>query len=526
MDRYIKEKEYTPLNEALAIYGGFDNCWDFPHVYRIPGSKNHKYKNVPNVSKPKPTRKLYKPETLKKLVKAHQPKVEIPLGTESNDLTERQIYAKYNIPTRVREYLALNDLTGVDRSKTIWYIENSLYELGMDPDEIIYLVKRSSFNKYKGRKDEDKRLKDELLKILSGKLDQPGKRKESFEVSTFGDVMGNTNTFEGWLVKGFWGRRSHGIIAGMPKSFKSTLVHDLVVSVASGRPFLGKYPVLDPGPVLVIQNENADYIMRDRTEKLMAHRGLTGKVKTYDDSNLRITMPEDLPIKFINQQGFNMSEDSHREDLEMIIQKEKPVLIVFDPLYLMFAGDINSGQDLNPVLNWLLSLKVKYNTSVALIHHYNKGGANAGKGGARMAGSVFLYGWIESAWYLDKAQEDDAPTAHDEPDQVSNKPVTVGLSREFRMAGQFPDLDIHLTMGEIGEPKYSVETSLADSTTIEQRNIPIEIISILHSSPEPLPLTQICVMLGIDRKEGRKSIKQLEQEKKVIKEDRGYTIYK
>lgn len=47
---------------------------------------------------------------------------------------------------------------------------------------------------------------------------------------------------------------------------------------------------------------------------------------------------------------------------------------------------------------------------------------------------------------------------------------------------------------------------------VKQRNIPREIISLLHSTPEPIPLTQICVMLGISRKEGRLSLRQLRKE--------------
>src|SRR5690606_41428795 len=64
-----------------------------------------------------------------------------------------------------------------------------------------------------------------------------------------------------------WARRSHGIVAGEPKSFKSTYVMDLAISVASGEPFLGKYPVIESGPVIYVQNENADWILKDRIDR-------------------------------------------------------------------------------------------------------------------------------------------------------------------------------------------------------------------------------------------------------------------
>ena len=52
--------------------------------------------------------------------------------------------------------------------------------------------------------------------------------------------MGAEEQAHGWLVEGWWGRQSQGIVAGQPKVYKSTYVQDLAVSVASGRPFLGK----------------------------------------------------------------------------------------------------------------------------------------------------------------------------------------------------------------------------------------------------------------------------------------------
>jgi len=467
LDRYIDEKEYTPLNRTFAKYLGCDDCFDIVHVYRIPGTINHKYKDKPKVKLPVESSKIYKPRNIKKLIDYQEEKKE-KAPTPSN-LSERKIYAKYNIPKKVKDLLALDDLSGLDRSSTIWFIENKLYELGMTPNEIIHLVKNSVFNKYKGRADEKKRLKAELDKIISGGLDEE-KESKSFKVAGYEEVMSNQNTFEGWLVKGFWGRRSHGIVAGMPKCFKSTLVHDLMISVASGKKFLNKYPVLEPGPVLVIQNENADYMMKDRTEKMIADKGLGGKIRyRRENPNLvNVRFPKNLPIHFINQQGFVINESSHRDQLEHLIKKHKPVLVILDPLYLMFEGDLNSAKDLNPVLNWLLYLKNEYKTSVMVIHHYNKSKDGPKSGGARMMGSVILYGWVESAWYLSKGENEDLEVPEGaETDQAREEPAEITLSREFRMSGHHPDLDLYVTMGDIGECKYNVDVQLSGHRRVQ-----------------------------------------------------------
>lgn len=537
LDRYIEEGEYTPLNRDLAKHIGCDDCFDIAHVYRIPGTINHKYKNHPTVGDCSSNGIIYKPKNLRKMIGSSQedkPTKETPKDSsnESQNIQERKIYAKYSIPQKIRNLLALTNLEGRDRSSTIWYVEHKLHELGMSPQEIIFLVKNSVFNKYKGRSDEDSRLEKELEKIISGEISSNEEEApESFlKVSNFQEVMGNSSTFEGWLVKGFWGRRSHGIVAGMPKCFKSTLVHDLIVSVASGKKFLGKYEVIDPGPVLVIQNENADYIMKDRTEKIILNRGLEGKVERVNSHRLKIEFSPDLPISFINQQGFTLSNPEHREQVEKLIQELSPVLVVFDPLYLMFEGDLNSSKELNPILSWLLNLKNQYKTSVMVIHHYNKGSQQSGslKGGARMAGSIMLYGWVESAWYLTRSdeEEEDIPSSqdHDLDACTSSGSATVTLSREFRMAGSFPDVDIHFELGEIGDPKYKVDVTRSGLPMVRVHNLEEEVLQQLRTHNRPVTKSFLIEQMGIDRSTMSELLGGLLKSKKIVLSNGGYTI--
>ena len=117
------------------------------------------------MKQPKATKAIYKPSKLRQAVGGinTRPKTETAskqprTAKHDTSLEERKIYAKYQIPKKVRETLALESLEGVDRSKTIWYVEKALDEAGLTPQEIILLIKNSVFNKYRGRKDEDKRL--------------------------------------------------------------------------------------------------------------------------------------------------------------------------------------------------------------------------------------------------------------------------------------------------------------------------------------------------------------------------------
>lgn len=467
--QYRDIDEIEKLNKDLAYHIGADKGgWDLGQVLRVPGTHNLKYDDKPLVKLKRNSDKAYRYNTLRERVPENK---ELSADINVSRLNEgdpQEILSKYagTLPRDILTLLLQKEAEVGKRSETIWHLENRLYELGLTPDEIFTLIKHSAWNKYRGRHDEDERLTKELQKIISEAASQSLKEPEDLDldeiglvVETYDEVMSNIRSYPGWLVEGFWARRSHGIVAGEPKVFKSTFTLDLAISVASGQPFLGKFPVLEPGPVILVQNENAEWLMKDKIEKVIANRGLAGSVKRISDRTYEINFPRSIPLYSINQQGYLLNNPEHQEAMEKLIQEIKPVLVIFDPLYLMFDGDINSAKELNPVLNWLLKLKNDYKTGVMLIHHYNKGtGGTSWRGGQRMLGSTTLHGWIESAWYLQANEPEEA--SHKEVDKVSDSPASVIMTREFRTAGHYPKIELKLKMGEFGTPRYEVDAEV------------------------------------------------------------------
>lgn len=445
---FIKEKMHAEdaaeLNRSVTYLLGADKGgWDLSQVLRIPGTYNHKYNSKPQV-------KLlhWDKKELSNAVVARKAKHKIRKAAKVTG-DSSGILDNYRLSTRVLDLLASEAEDG-RRSDVIWYLENKLAEAGLSPEEIIAVIKDSDWNKYKGRHDEDHRIRTEVTKIIEKNIEEPSRKKpkkmapvEGIRVESFSDVMSNLKTSPGWQVPGFWMKNSHGIVAGEPKSFKSTLVMDLALSIASGKPFLNKYPVEEQGKVIYIQNENAHWIMKDRFEKMLVHKGLVGKIHRSSDSQLKVEWPPEIPFYMINQQSFMLSDEDHQEYLENLIKEQKPQLVVLDPLYLMFQGDVSSAQELFPILQWLLYLKNTYNCGIMVIHHYNKSGEGK-RGGQRMLGSTTLHGWIESAWYLQSVPVDEGDTAE------------VIMEREFRGAGLHHKLDLEIEMGEIGNPHYDV----------------------------------------------------------------------
>lgn len=445
LNERMNAEDAAQLNKSVTYHLGADKGgWDLSQVLRIPGTFNHKYKSKPEVKLLHWDKKILSA----KLVAA---KVKHKLGPKPEEFSgdSAEILKNYSLSRAVLTLLNGEAEEG-RRSDVMWYLENKMHEAGMSPNEIIEVIKASDWNKFKGRHDEDDRIRTELTKVIEKSIDVAPKKKlvpvtQELRIQSFGEVMGSLQSNPGWQVPGFWMRRSHGMVAGEPKSFKSTFAMDLGLSIAApGTKFLGKYPVDQNGPVLYVQNENAEWIMKDRFEKMLKHKGLVGKVSITGRDTLNLQFPPEIPFYMVNQQNFILTNPDQQEFLEQTIKEMKPELVILDPLYLMFDGDIASAQELFPVLQWLLYLKVTYNCGIMLIHHWNKGG-DSKRGGQRMLGSTTLHGWIESALYLKTNPTDDGNEAE------------IVMEREFRGAGLHNKLEIRLQMGEMGDPHYQVE---------------------------------------------------------------------
>lgn len=446
---FLKERmnaeDAAQLNKSVTYHLGADKGgWDLSQVLRIPGTFNHKYNSKPVV-------KLLHWDEKPLSAKLIAAKVKHKLGPKPEEFSgdSSEILKNYSLSRAVLTLLHGEAEEG-RRSDVMWYLENKMHEAGMSPEEIIAVIKDSDWNKFKGRHDEDDRIRTELTKVIEKSIDTKPKKKlvpttQELRIQSFSEVMSSLQSNPGWQVPGFWMRRSHGMVAGEPKSFKSTFAMDMGLSIAApGTKFLGKYPVEQNGPVLYVQNENAEWIMKDRFEKMLRHKGLVGKVSITGPDTLNLEFPPEIPFYMVNQQNFILTNEDQQEFLEETIKEMKPEIVILDPLYLMFDGDIASAQELFPVLQWLLYLKNTYNCGIMLIHHWNKGG-DSKRGGQRMLGSTTLHGWIESALYLKTNPTDD------------NNEAEIVMEREFRGAGLHSKLEVRLQMGDMGDPHYQVE---------------------------------------------------------------------
>jgi hypothetical protein len=516
LDHYLRPTQLEKLNRGLSYALNADRSgWDLTQVLRIPGTRNFKYPKAPLVRCLWANDMVYDPREVWKIVKGLIPAAELVKATDV-------VIPRKPIPAKAKALLRTpaSQIVEGERSHRMWELECMLAESGLEEDEIFELVWNCRWNKWAGINTGRDRLRREVKKAMgavarkqalkqrerkeqadgSGRQSESDRRLqrraehrdvvESDGVSESeeeplsaddprGDGESGSLPFVGyssfmamameepkWLVENIWTASSHGIIGGEPKTQKTTLAIALALSVASGLPFLGdeRYPVGQQGPVLMLQEENAPWMMQDRMRKIAAHMGLISRKQAHirpssagalGRSLVELDMPADVPLRLLNNFGFDLDIEEHRDMLWAEVDQLKPVLVLLDPLYLILGGaDENHSAQLRPFLKWLMHLRYEFNCAVAVIHHFHKQANGPGvvqrRAGQRLMGSATLHGWVDSAIYA---------SAMEEERQGWTK---TQVETEFRsMAPQRP-IEMALHMGDPGDLKMEVELGRYD----------------------------------------------------------------
>jgi len=181
-----------------------------------------------------------------------------------------------------------------------------------------------------------------------------------------------------WLIDKIWVDGARGFIAGVPGIGKTWLALEMLICVATGMDFLGKYKVPKKGPCLLIEEESSEVNLQRRFHemnkafKLMPEELRDLHVVTR--SFLKIPRDEKELIECINDSGFK--------------------LVVFDSLRRIHNQDENSSEEMQPVLESLAHIQDQTGISIVLIHHLRKDSAfSGGNIFERMRGTSDLWAW-------------------------------------------------------------------------------------------------------------------------------------
>src|SRR5690606_28095382 len=385
LEEPLMANQLEEINRRLTYTLQADKSgWDLTQVLRIPGTMNYKYQPPERGVLLWDDGPVYKLDDLLPYLTEE----EANLISESQRLTTFiHLLKKYKdkIPPKIYQLLQyppkeVNKKVG-KRSDILWRIEHELIKAQIPLDDIVELIRLSAWNKYRGRKDEQKRIHVEVSKIYESHVagetpKKPSTEDISVELLDFTPVVKPISEYESqeinWLWYPYIPKGGITILDGDPGVGKTYLSLALVAHIASGQPLPGEVDIKDghqdigprtPEKVLYMTAEaDPGLTLRPRLELMGANlpnilicEGTLGS----DGNTVE-------PLDFSTVEGV--------ETLAALCEKYKPALIIIDP-FVAFIGraDINKANEVRPVMTPLNLLARKYDVAILLIRHLTKG---------------------------------------------------------------------------------------------------------------------------------------------------------
>lgn len=217
-----------------------------------------------------------------------------------------------------------------------------------------------------------------------------------------------------WLVRDWLPAQTVGMVVAPPGSYKTWLLQDLAVSVATGAPFLGRFPVERQGPVLFMQQEDWHGQIAHRFSLIVSRKfGLTPPQMIGE--HMHVHIPPRVPVLLHEQRRFKFDDEEVVEAWMTKIRQIRPALVVLDPLYS--AGSVEDFMAGTARSMFLFkSIRDALGTAFLIAHHTRKTSkGNNGGNGRRdtdqaperedVWGSQFLNAWMETGWQIRKREE-------------------------------------------------------------------------------------------------------------------------
>ena len=292
------------------------------------------------------------------------------------------------------------------------------------------------------------------LEIHSSVPDELNAGDKNFPLMCYEDFMAKFCAEEtNWIVKDWLPDNTMLFLVSPPECYKTWLELDLAVSVASGLPFLGHFPIEEnkTGPVLLIQQEDwagqtAKRIHLIHYNKVHTDGSLPIVIKEDVDGEIEVKLLPPLPIYTFTESNFSLSNKDMLQGLVNVIKKIKPKLVIFDPLYSIVEAE-NFMAAAPKQMMIFKQLRNEYGCTFCFAHHSGKesfdseGNRKTSDDRQRIWGSQLLNGFIESGWQISKQKKDS---------------TTVDILRHFKSAA--------------GNKKVALTFDINDVTTLTESN--------------------------------------------------------
>ncbi len=196
-----------------------------------------------------------------------------------------------------------------------------------------------------------------------------------------------------WAIEGIWPMKNSGPLAGPEKVGKGWIAGDLILSLTTGTPFLGKYRVSRSHCVLWWEEEDSRIRLHRRSHQLRAGRDRP--------------WPSSENLRFLVGHGLKIDNPEGRRLLETEIAQLRPEFIVIGNLREIHTKDENRPE-MAHVRDAFRTLSRDFGCAFIVLHHFRKTQEGQSRRGSQMlAGSGVWGAWAEAWIYVTPGGTDD-----------------------------------------------------------------------------------------------------------------------
>ncbi len=474
--------------------------WHAGKYLRIPNSLNHKYSppfqgiklwdNGPSYDASDFIHKEHEEAIIaaQELIGLDRMPDRIPTFTEA--------ILKYGnkISSTVWGLLSANPRKTDSWSESLWRLETLLIKAEIPLDCVFAIAKGSPWNKYERDGRPDEHLWKEVCKAAQEKgVLIPEEDLEELPWTTLDSLLLHAER-PTWLVEDVWMAKNVGWIAGEGKSYKSVLSLDLALSIASGTPFLGKFPVKDPGAVLMVQEEDPIWRVAHRIQAMAEQKNIYNMDVKGTDSGLVLRVKDtNVPLYVAVGGRLTFDNEDKMNALERAIESKRPKMVLLDPMFMLSAGmDEFKASEMTTTLNTLKHWRNEYDCAIAIVHHYRK---STGVDTQKLYGSMALYAWSENSLLVQRESR--------EANVVSIRRDIKDAPSDEKLAVEFFDIDA------------TYNFKLADKYVPSETEQDKVIQCFVHNKGVELTIKDIQEMTNLNPKTIRKHVYTMKDEHKV-----------
>jgi len=159
------------------------------------------------------------------------------------------------------------------------------------------------------------------------------------------------------VIDGFLDKKEFMLLHASAKTGKSMLALNLALSVSTGRDFLGWESEI--GKVLYLQTEINDRALDERIDKMLF--GQSEQIYELAKMNFFIATNR---IQLDQEKGISLLTEE--------VKREKPILLIIDPLYDLHKKNEDNATEMAPLLSDIREISRECDCAVILIHHQGK----------------------------------------------------------------------------------------------------------------------------------------------------------